>query len=77
MLRDGAKYRVQRSDSKRLVGWYGNPVMSRIGGLKNNVAPHLMYSAVLPTPAKDGGQVLTRDIAWEFHATDRISSRTR
>jgi hypothetical protein len=77
VLRDRAKYGVERSDSKRLVGWYGNPVMSRIRGFQNNMTSYLMYSAVLPAPAKDTGELFTRDIAWEFHTTDRISSQTR
>ena len=51
--RDGAKYRVQRSDSERLVCRYCQAVMRGIGRFQNDVAAHLMHAGVLPAPAKD------------------------
>jgi hypothetical protein len=38
---------------------------------------HLMYLRVLPAAAKDIRTTRARDVAWDLHATDKISSRTR
>jgi hypothetical protein len=46
-------------------------------GLKDDVTAYLVDFQVFPTLAEVLNQVFSTQIAWEFHATARTSSRIR
>ena len=75
--RNRTKDRIQRTDSQRLMCWYGDTVMRWGGCLKDDVASDLMHPNVLPVLAQNICELLAREIAGDLHATDRTSSRTR
>ena len=77
VLRNRTKDRIQRTDSQRLMCWYGDTVMRWIGYFEDYVTSGLMHANVLPVLAQNVCELLAREIARDLHATERTSSRTR
>src|ERR1019366_1793177 len=73
----GAHNAVQRADAQWIVVWNRKPLMRRRVRLQDNVAAFLMHHAILPVPAQDSDQLRAAQIARDFHAPARISSRTK
>src|SRR5450759_1058702 len=73
----GAHDAVQRADAQWIVVWNRKPLMRWRVGLQNDVAAFLMHHAILPVAAQDSDQLRAAQIARNFHAPARISSRTR
>ena len=73
---NGRKDRVQGSDSKRIVCWYGYSVGRWLLGLQDHVAPNLIDLPVFPVFAEMPNRFFSAQIARQFHATASTSSRT-
>src|SRR4051812_23137722 len=56
MLGDGAKDRTERSESEWMVVWNRDPMVSRLGGLQDDVATDLVHPCVLPFSAQKVSQ---------------------
>jgi len=52
-------------------------LVSRFQRLQNYVAADLMHLRVLPAPTQNIREMRAGDVAWDLHATDKISSRTK
>src|ERR1022692_4891333 len=68
---------MKSAEPERVVVRNCNPLVRRLRSFQNDVAAHLMHLRVLPATAQDIREMHARDVAWDFHATDSISSRTR
>jgi hypothetical protein len=77
VTRDGAEDRMQRTEPHCAVGGYGDALAERLQRLNQDVTAFLMNLTVIPSPAKNFDEFLTRQISRKFHRVERTSSRTK
>jgi hypothetical protein len=68
---------IERADTQRIMIGHREPLMRRRVGLQNDVAAFLVHDAVTPIAAEGFDQLRTTQVARDFHAPARTSSRTR
>ena len=76
MRGDGGEDRIQCSDAQRRMRRNGDPMMTWLFSLQNDVAADLMKSFVFPPLAKVLDELFPAQISRQLHATASTSSRT-
>ena len=67
----------QGTEAQWVVIRNGDPLVSGFICFEDDMTPDLMHFAVAPSAAKRVGELSAGQVAWNPHATDKISSRTK